>query len=255
MEGIDIIGVKFMEQLQGNSESSALEEIGWQYDLLAHQAIKGLERNNIPAQFVPNRETALMQITKNITEGITVGIGDSMTLQQIGLFSWLEQQNIQVFNPFLRYSDGRLKITGSERFEVMRKAMIADIFITGTNAITLDGKLINIDGHGNRVAPMIFGPRQALIIVGANKIVKDEAAAFQRIYCSAAPLNAWRHAQRPNAEYFNELPCVITGQCANCHHADKLCRKIVIIDGQSPRYLLPGEQGLKVIIVGESIGL
>lgn len=236
-------------------EADLHTEVGWQYAQLSQKAIKALERNNIPAEFVSDRKEALKRVAEIIPDGSTIGIGDSVTLHQIGLFQWLDKQDFKVYNPFARYPDGHLLVTGKERFELMRKAMVADVYITGTNALTLDGKLVNVDGHGNRVAPLIFGPSQSLVIVGANKIVKDEEEALNRIRRIAAPINANRHFQKHFMKELKELPCMQAGTCVSCHSKNKICRKISIIDGQSPSFMLPGELGLKVLIVGEPLGI
>jgi len=125
-----------------------------------------------------------------IPQGASIGIGDSVTLIELGIMAELRKQTGRlIFDPFLRDEEGDLVFTGLDRLEVLRKALLADVFLTGTNAITLDGKIVNTDGVGNRVAAMIFGPKKVIIVVGANKIVRNVDEAVRRIREVAAPLN------------------------------------------------------------------
>lgn len=116
----------------------------------------------------------------------TVGAGDSLTLKQIGVFEELERKGFTLFWPFGE------NVTKEERRDVARKALLADVFLSGSNAVTMDGKIVNVDTSGNRVAGMIFGPKKAIVIVGANKIVRNVEGALERIRQVAAPLNATR---------------------------------------------------------------
>lgn len=237
------------------NECNVTEEVSWLYESLARRTMKSLARNNIPAEYARDRKEALEKVIQAIPPDSTIGIGDSVTLHQIGLFSWLEAQNKMVFNPFQRHPDGRLVFSQEERLKIMRAAMTADVFLASSNAVTMDGKLVNIDGRGNRVAPMIFGPNKVILVAGANKIVKDVEEALQRIKSFSAPVNAKRHALKHHMDYLQQLPCVATGICGECHHQAKICRKISIIDGQSPVFLSPGQEGIMVILVGEPLGL
>jgi hypothetical protein len=134
---------------------------------------------------------------------------------------------------------------------MFRETFSADIFITGTNAITLDGKLVNIDGAGNRVAAMIFGPSKVILVIGVNKIVKDVDAALERIHQMAAPVNAKRHVLKHHDEGLSTLPCVKTGSCADCRSDWRICNYTVIIDGAMPQH-----QGrINVVLVGEELGI
>jgi len=134
---------------------------------------------------------------------------------------------------------------------LQRQAFLADIFLTGTNAITLDGKLVNVDGNGNRVAPAIFGPDKVIVVAGVNKIVRNVDEAIKRINEIAAPLNARRHFVKHQRAEFGTLPCVRTGTCVDCAHELRICRYTVIIAGTSTR-----DKGrINVVLVGEELGL
>jgi len=123
--------------------------------------------------------------------------------------------------------------------------------LTGTNAITLDGKLVNIDGVGNRVAAMIFGPKKVIVVAGINKIVSDVNEALERIRGFAAPMNAKRHYLKHQQPELGDLPCVQTGSCVDCRHDWRICNYTVIIEGA-----MIGQKGrINVVLVGEELGL
>jgi len=134
---------------------------------------------------------------------------------------------------------------------MQRETFFADIFVTGTNAITLDGKLVSTDGLGNRVSAMIFGPKKVILVAGVNKIVNDVDEALRRIHEVAAPLNARRHYLKHHQPELGDLPCVRTGSCVDCSHGWRICRYTVIIEGTMAR-----EKGrINVVLVGEELGL
>ena len=123
--------------------------------------------------------------------------------------------------------------------------------MVGSNAVTLDGKLVNTDGRGNRVAPMIYGPDRVIVVAGANKLVNDMEEALLRIRQIAAPVNVRRHYIKHNNPHFGELPCARTGSCADCNHDWRICRYTVIIEGA-----MPWERGrINVVLVGEELGI
>ena len=168
-----------------------------------------------------------------------VGMGDSLTLEELGVIAELERGNYRFLNPW------KPGITRAESLRLRREALTSDIFLTGTNAVTLDGKLVNIDGLGNRVAGMIFGPAKVIVTVGANKIVPDTDTALARIKGIAAPLNVIRHDFGPDVR----PGCSETGICSECKPPNTICCNTVII-GSCSR-----DRGrIKVIIVGEALG-
>jgi hypothetical protein len=123
--------------------------------------------------------------------------------------------------------------------------------LTSTNAITLDGRLVSIDGAGNRVAAMIFGPKKVIVITGANKIVTDVDEALHRIHNVVSPVNSLRHYMKHQQAEAMERPCVKTGKCTDCLHEWRVCRNTVIIDGCQP----PEKGRISVILVGEELGI
>ena len=167
-----------------------------------------------------------------IHEGATVVRGDSVTLEQIGVIEELRKRKQYKFiNPMARTAEGLFVVDEETRMRQQREAFFADIFLTGTHAVTLDGKLDNIDGFGNRVAAMIFGPEKVIVVTGANKIVKDVNEAIERVRQIAAPLNAQRHYMKHQWPALGDLPCVRTGICVDCNHEWRICHITVIIEG------------------------
>ena len=222
------------------------------FEKWSDRVIRNLERKYINAQYVPDRPGALSAVLDMIPEGAAVGTADSLSLLQIGILREIRKRGRnEIVNPFVRDDEGRFVVTQEERVEMMRRVFSCDIYLIGTNAVTLDGKLVNTDGFGNRVSAMIFGPRKVIIVVGANKIVKDLDEALQRIRTVCAPINATRHAIKHQVEGFKGLPCVKTGICANCNEPYRICHYTTIIDGEQER-----RQGhINVVIVGESLGI
>lgn len=226
----------------------------------ARTVIDNLQGKNINAQYVSNRGEALTTLLQMIPPATVVARGDSVTLEQIGIIPELKKnkQN-EIIDPFERDSNNssaRLEMGHSEerrrqhRMKAIR-ALSADVFLTGTNAVTLDGKLVNVDGGGNRVSAMIFGPEKVIVAVGINKIVNDVDEALRRIHNIAAPMNAMRHYLKHQDKQFGDLPCIKIGRCVNCNHEWRICRFTVIIDGATP-----WQKGrINVVLVGEELGI
>ena len=204
--------------------------------------IKILRKNNIKALYAKDRIQAFEIVMSLIPEGSIVGFGDSMTLRQIGVVEALEKGNYTFLNP---WKPGN---TVAENIKLKKQALTSDVFVTGSNALTMDGKIVNIDGHGNRVAAMLFGPDKVLIVLGVNKIVKNLDEALQKINFKTAPLNVKRHPG------FDPMPpCGITGKCSDCFSPWRICNKIVIIEREydNNKY----KPVITVIIVDEELGI
>ena len=204
--------------------------------------IERLSRNNISAVYVEDKKEAFEKVISMIPEGSVVGFGDSVTLRQIGVVDALEQGNYTFLNPW------KPGISVEENIALKKRALTSDVFVTGTNALTLDGKIVNVDGHGNRVAAMLFGPEKVIIVVGVNKIVENLDEALERVREKAAPLNVKRHPD------FDPMPpCGTTGVCSDCSSAWRICNKTVIIERQfdNDKY----KPVITVVIVGEDLGL
>ena len=204
-----------------------------------NQVIEALKKNDIKARYFENSKEATAWLMEKIPEKAVVGVGGSRTLMQVGLIDELISANKSGKIKFLdRWSDDVDKAAETRtRYENLS----ADVFIASSNAITLDGKLVNIDGIGNRVAAMIFGPKKVYFIVGRNKIVKDVEAGIGRVRNVAAPQNATRL----------NIPaiCEQTGICdeKNCY-GTRICNIITIIErGNIP-------QRMNVLMINEDLG-
>jgi len=233
-------------------ETDTSQEKKWLNEQRASEAVEALQARNIGAQYFPSCPEALSTLLGMIPPGSVVGRGDSITLEQVGIIGEINKrgQN-RLIDPFERDEDGRFVAELEERRRMQREIFSSDIFLTGTNAITLDGKLVNIDGVGGRVAPMVFGPEKVVVVCGANKIVKDVDRALERIHSIAAPMNAMRHYTKHHQTEFGELPCVKIGKCVDCNHSWRICRYTVIIEGS-----MIGQKGrIQVVLVGEELGI
>ena len=222
------------------------------FENLANIAIKNFGKRHIKAQYVSDKETVVPKILELIPEGAIVGSADSETLTQIGIFPAIQKRGKNVIiNPFNRNDQGHLVQGPEETEDMMRKVLLTDVYICGTNAITLDGKLVNIDGGGNRVAPMIYGPKKVIVVVSANKIVKDVDEALRRIKEVCAPINALRHGFQHHDAEFLDLPCAKVGVCADCYRPQRMCNFTSIIEGESYRH----SGRMDIIIIGEPLGI
>ncbi|MFC1964209.1 lactate utilization protein [Chloroflexota bacterium] len=233
-------------------ETDLSQEVKWFYADRAKKAVSVIHKKNINAQYMPNRKEALEAVMNMIPEGVTVVRGDSMSVDEVGVISEVRKRaKNKLIDPFLRDAEGYYKAEHEERMRMEREAFTADIYITGANAITLDGKIVSTDGVGNRVAPVIFGPKKVILVIGANKIVKDLDQALRRIHEVAAPINAKRHALHYHRPEIGELPCAKTGICVDCNHDWRICRYTVIIEGSQIR-----DKGrINVVLVGEQLGI
>lgn len=196
--------------------------------------INSLEKNNMAGYFVNNTQELLTLLSKLIPQSSSVGSGDSVTLEDTGIFKFLRNGNYEFldkFNPAL---------SKEEKRDLYIKNFNVDTFITGTSAVTLDGRIFNIDGNGSRVAPMLYGPNQVIIVVGINKIVEDLDSAIKRTRQIAAPLDAKRLGK--------STPCTKLNRCIDCHHKERICNDFVLITGQFIK------NRIKVIVVNESLG-
>lgn len=233
-------------------ETDISQEKEWFYRELANKVITNLKRLNINAQYVSSRREALLVMLDMIPEGAIVARGDSISLDQIGIIPELIKRNQNsIIDPQKRDANGVFIAEQEERLAIAREAFFSDIYLTGTNAITIDGKMVNVDGWGNRVSAMVFGPKKVIVATGVNKIVKDVDEAYERISQFAAPMNAKRHSLKHHWPEFGDLPCVRTGKCVDCNHDWRICRYTMIIAGT-----LPKDKGrINVVIAGEELGI
>lgn len=208
--------------------------IQWHNDTFGEKVVKALEKNNFHAYYVGNRAAAIEKVMSLIPDGATVGVGGSWTLKELGIPEQLEKDGHTV------YDHNKSGLSLEESMSLRRKELLCDVFISSTNAITLDGQLVNTDGSGNRVAAMSFGPKKVVVVVGVNKIVSDLDGAMERIETHAAPINNKR-LERPN-------PCTITGVCMDCQGATRICNMTSILHKKPPTI------DFHVVVVGEELG-
>ncbi len=198
------------------------------------ETIKNLNRRNMEGHYIDNIDQLFEKLKEFIADGSIVGVGDSMTLFEAGVIDFLRSGN---FNFLDKYQD---KLTKDKKREIYIKNFSADTFICSTNAITEDGELYNIDGNGSRVAPMIYGPKQVILIAGINKIVKNIEEAENRVRSYSAPVDAKRLNK--------DTPCTKLGYCVDCKSPNRICNDFVVIRGQ----FIKGR--IKVLILGENLG-
>lgn len=168
-----------------------------------------LEKRRFAATVVEDAAEARQVIAALIHEGETVSFGGSMTLEETGIQAMICQMPVNIQD---RYKEG---LSREERNDILRQAFTSDVFITSTNAITMQGELYNIDGTGNRVAAMIFGPKRVIVVAGCNKVVVNEEEAMLRVRNIAAPMNT----ERLN----KDTPCRKLGFCADCTSEQRIC--------------------------------
>ena len=239
------------------SEVDLVQEEGWYHAHLAQKAVRALKRRNLTAFYAPHRQEALAKVMELIPKGATVVCGDSVTLHEVGVFEALTGSGDYNFlNPFARDAEGNLLVKGQERLDMERKAFTADVFLCGINALTLDGRIVNVDGAGNRVAPTIFGPKRVIMVTGANKVVKNLEEAMRRVHEVAAPINARRHYMKHHMEDMARLPCYQSGLCVDCLTPERICCFTVTIEGQRAPNSVPDYlPRIHVVVVGEKLGI
>lgn len=196
--------------------------------------IKAFSQNNMEITFVENFEQLHNYLNKYLCKQKTVALGGSMTLFEAGVIDLIRQSDVILYD---RYQED---LTREQMQEVFRKAFTSDLFITSTNALTMDGCLYNVDGNGNRVAAMIYGPKEVIVIAGKNKIFETETEAINHIKTVSAPANAVRLNKK--------TPCIKTGECMNCLSPDRICSSYVKLGYQ-------GNVGrIKIVIVNQDLG-
>ncbi len=182
------------------------------------RAIQNLQKNNMAGYYTSSQQELLSLLSTLLVEGERIGCADSVTLEQTGVFEYLRS------GKFTFYDKHQPDLTSEEKRQIYIKNFDADTFITGTNAVTTDGQLFNIDGNGSRVAPMIYGPKQVIVVVGVNKLVDTVEQAVSRTRQVAAPLDAKRLNK--------DTPCVKLGRCIDCKHEHRICNDFVLISRQ-----------------------
>lgn len=203
----------------------------------AETVISNFEKRNISAQFCETREEALKAALSYIKDGDKVAWGGSVTLDEIGLRDAVRKD---ADSGRIELIDGYAKPTPEEQVAEKARALTSDVFYMSANAVTMNGELVNIDGHGNRVAALCFGPKKVVVVAGMNKIAADEESAVKRIKTYACPANCIRLNIKS--------PCAATGRCADCTILGKTICSMKVVT----RFSSLGR--IHVILVGEDLG-
>jgi hypothetical protein len=206
----------------------------WWVEEKAKKAIEKLESHDFKAVFVRDKKEAVEEIWKYITPKTKVGVGGSVTIRELGILERLEAQGNVLYNHW------KAGLPKEEVLQIRKAQMTSDLFLSSTNAVTLNGELVNIDGVGNRVNSSVFGPGKVILVAGYNKIVDDVQEAIKRIKNVSAPLNA----RRLNID----VPCAKTGRCVDCNSPNRICRATVIHERR------PSLTDTLIILVGEELG-
>ncbi len=212
-------------------------ETYWKLRLTALQ--EQLEKNNFEAAIVASAKDAAELVLEKIipeSNAQSVSYGGSMTLNTTGLLDSLDRMSgLNVISP------NAPGISNEEKNELRRQGLLVDLYLTGTNAVTEDGLLVNLDMIGNRVGALTFGPKKVVVLVGRNKIVADLATAMNRIKEYVAPANAMRLDCK--------TPCVKTSECADCKSPGRICNTWTITEKSFPK------ARVTVVLINEEIGL
>lgn len=206
----------------------------WVNECRINRTIESLKKNNMNGYLANNKEEIVTMIESIIKKEDVVSCGGSMSLFEVGIIDYLREEQ---YNFLDRYEEG---LSREEIENIFRQSFFADSYITSTNAITEKGELYNVDGNGNRVAAMLYGPKKVIVVVGVNKIVKDIDEAIRRNREIAAPANAKRLNRK--------TPCAKVGYCMDCNSNDRICNEYTIIKRQG------NKDRVHVIFLNEELG-
>ena len=203
------------------------------YENLAATVIKNMGKRQMEGYFVPDKSAALDLLLSLIPEGASIGYGGSVTLSEVGALEALSSEKYNL----IRRENAK---TQEETEAIFKEILFSDYFLMSSNAVSVDGQLINVDGRGNRVAFLAYGPKNVILICGMNKIVPRVEAGIERVKTLAGPMNATRLNRT--------TPCSASGICGDCQSPDCICASTVI----TRRSHTP--KRIKVILVGEELG-
>jgi len=206
----------------------------WMIEERCKKTVEKLKAHDFDAVFVKTKEEASAEIWKYVTPKSKIGVGGSLSVRELGILGQMEAEGNIVLD---HWKPG---LTKEEILGIRKSQMTCDLFLASTNAVTLNGELVNIDGAGNRVNASVFGPGKVILVVGYNKIAEDVQEGMKRIRNVAAPLNA----RRLNVD----VPCAKVGKCVDCNSPNRICR-VVVIHERKPLFT-----DMLVILVGEELG-
>jgi len=202
-------------------------------ELLAGRIIKNLNRRNMEACYCPTAEEAVKKVSELIEDGSSVTWGGTMTVRDLGIPDALRDRGT------LEVLDRDLVETPEEKLAMYLRAFSTDVYLTSANAISEDGVIVNIDGNGNRVAAITWGPKKVIFVIGLNKVAQTVEAALARVRGTASPINA--------ARFDINTPCHVDGVCHNCNSSESICNYV--------HFLRNSPHGRHVVVlVGEDLG-
>jgi len=206
----------------------------WSNMTRAERARAALAKNGFETVCVKTKEEAAKLVMKQIQPGMTLGFGGSATIKVLGIPEKAAAAGASILD------HNQPGLGNEEKLAILRAQLTCDAFICSANAVTMKGEIMNIDGNGNRVAALTFGPKKNIVVAGANKIVASEEEGWKRIEAWASPMN--------NKRLNKENPCVKTGQCMNCENPTRICRIYHVLRRK------PSLSNYLVILVGEDLG-
>ena len=201
---------------------------------MVEKTIEKLKENGFKVEYFKDRNGAAEYILNSVSFGNKVGLGGSMTVKSLNITEKIISKGGIIID------HGVNNLTKEEKYEAMRQELYSDLFLCSSNAVTEDGELVNVDGNGNRVAAMMFGPKKVIITVGINKICKNIKEAYKRIEVYAGPKN--------NMRLNCNNPCVKHGSCVNCKSPNRICRVYSIMKRKT------SYSDITVLIVNEELG-
>lgn len=197
------------------------------------ETIENLRRNGFAAEYFASSGEAYDYLLKAVKPEQSVGFGGSWTLKELGIFDGLKERGNKAYWHWFPEEGESVK-------DVLKKDMTTDVYMSGANAITMDGRIVNIDGTGNRLSSLLFGHDQLFIVAGINKICRNYEEGMIRIKNEACPKNAKRLGLN--------TPCAVLGKCTSCDSPDRMCNATLILERQ------PGGIPTTVILIGEKLG-
>jgi len=204
------------------------------YEARGLRTVAALQKNGFDALYVPNAALAAEKVLDFVSSGAKVGFGGSYTIKSMNI------QELAAKKDAIILDHNAPGLGAEEKMDILRAQLTSDVFISSANAVTMDGMLLCVDGNGNRVAAMSFGPKKNVVVAGLNKIVANLGEVYERLTAYASTLNNIRF-QKPN-------PCVTQGYCADCALPTRICRAYLELRRR------PGLSDYTVIIVGEELG-
>lgn len=206
----------------------------WWVEQRCRKTVEKLKAHDFEALYVRTKEEASIEILKHVTSDTKVGVGGSVTIRDLGILDQLKARGNTIHDHWVP------GLSREESLAIRKAEMTCDLFLSSSNAVTLQGELVNIDGFGNRVNAMTFGPGKVILVVGYNKIAGDVEEALKRVRNVATP---------PNSKRLNmDVPCAKLGFCVDCNTPHRACRIVVIHERK------PVATDMLVILVGEELG-